>query len=352
MQLLARLMDRALDQRRRRVTIVGATSGDTGAAAIEAFRGKDAIDVFILFPKGRVSPVQQRQMTTTGAANVHAIAVEGTFDDCQAIVKALFAKRDFRERSGLAGVNSINFVRILGQIVYYFTAAVALGAPHRPVSFCVPTGNFGDIFAGYAAKRMGLPVARLVIASNVNDILTRTLASGDYRPATVTPTASPSMDIQVSSNFERLLFEVLDRDGAAVTALMAELAGSGRFAVPPAALERIRDDFAAARVDEAETLATIRDTYAATGFLADPHTAVGIAAAGRTGGAAPMIALATAHAAKFPDAVRKATGMAPQLPPRLAGVLKKPERVTTLANDATAVESFIAAHARAFSERV
>src|ERR1044071_5091074 len=232
MQLLARLMDVFLAKRQRRLTILAATSGDTGAAAIEAFRDRDAVDVFILFPAGRVSPIQRRQMTTADAANVHAVAVRGTFDDCQAIVKRLFGKKDFRQRSSLTGVNSINFARILGQIVYYFTSAAALGAPERRVSFTVPTGNFGDIFAGYAAKRMGLPIERLVIASNVNDILTRTLQSGDYRVTGVTATSSPSMDIQVSSNFERLLFEALGRDGAQVTGLMTDLARNGRFSIP------------------------------------------------------------------------------------------------------------------------
>jgi threonine synthase len=353
MQLLSRLMDHVLSERRRRITIVGATSGDTGAAAIEAFRGSANIDVFILFPEGRVSPVQRRQMTTTGAANVHAVAVRGTFDDCQATVKALFGRPRLREQAGLAGVNSINFARILGQIVYYFTAAVALGGPRRPVSFAVPTGNFGDIFAGYAAKRMGLPVDRLVIASNVNDILTRTLATGEYKVGSVTPTSSPSMDIQVSSNFERLLFETLGRDGETVKALMDGLARSGRFTIPPEVLEAIRDDFDAARADESETAAAIRATYDATGFLADPHTAVGLAVAPRFADPeVPMIALSTAHPAKFGAAIKSALGFEPPLPAALAGVLDRPERVTTLPNDVAAVEAFLASHARAIAEKV
>jgi threonine synthase len=352
MQLVARLMDHALRAHGRRATIVGATSGDTGAAAIEAFRDRDNADVFILFPEGRVSPVQRRQMTTTGAANVHAIAVRGTFDDCQAIVKALFANAAFRERTGLAGINSINFARILGQIVYYFTAAVALGSPARPVSFTVPTGNFGDIFAGYAAKRMGLSVARLVIASNVNDILTRTLASGEYRVGTVSPTSSPSMDIQVSSNFERLLFEVHNRHGAVVSGLMGALTGTGRFALSADAQRRIAADFAAGRADEAETAAEMRDTYRATGWLPDPHTAVGLSVARRFVGEEPMIVLATAHPAKFGAAVKAAIGHEPALPARLAGILDKPERVAALDNDVHAVEKFIAARARAFMEKV
>jgi threonine synthase len=352
MQLVARLMDHVLRARGRRATIVGATSGDTGAAAIEAFRDRDNADVFILYPEGRISPVQRRQMTTTGAANVHAVAVRGTFDDCQALVKALFADSSFRERTGLAGINSINFARILGQVVYYFTAAVALGAPARPVSFTVPTGNFGDIFAGYAAKRMGLPIARLVIASNVNDILTRTLATGEYRLGPVSATSSPSMDIQVSSNFERLLYEVHDRDGARVGALMAGLARSGRFALSADARRRIAADFIAGRADETETAAEMRDTYRTTGWLPDPHTAVGLAVARRSLAAEPMLALATAHPGKFGAAVKNALGFEPALPARLAGILDKPERLTTLDNDVKAIEKFIAARARASMEKV
>jgi threonine synthase len=352
MQLVARLMDHVLRARGRRATIVGATSGDTGAAAIEAFRDRDNADVFILFPEGRISPVQRRQMTTTGAANVHAVAVRGTFDDCQALVKALFADASFRERTGLAGINSINFARILGQVVYYFTAAVALGAPARPVSFTVPTGNFGDIFAGYAAKRMGLPVARLVIASNVNDILTRTLATGEYRLGPVSATSSPSMDIQVSSNFERLLYEVHDRDGARVAALMAGLTRSGRFALSADARRRIAADFVAGRTDETETAAEMRDTYRTTGWLPDPHTAVGLAVARRSLAAEPMIALATAHPSKFGAAVKNALGFEPVLPARLSGILDKPERLTTLDNDVKAIEKFIASRARASMEKV
>ncbi len=347
MQLTARLMDHVLAERGGRITIVGATSGDTGAAAVQAFGGRDKTDLFILFPEGRISPIQQRQMTTAEAANVHVVAVKGTFDDCQAIVKALFGNVEFRERMNLAGINSINWARILGQIVYYFTAAVALGAPHRVASFAVPTGNFGDIFAGYAAKRIGLPIARLVIATNVNDILARTLASGEYRPAGVTATQSPSMDIQVSSNFERLLFEACDRDSAAVVALMTGLNRSGGFKLSRDALDRIRADFDAGRADETETAAEMRDTYAATGFLPDPHTAVGLAVGRQFLNAGhPMIALATAHPAKFPAAVKAATGIQPETPARLAGVLGKPERFTTLANDRRAVEEYIMAHAR------
>jgi threonine synthase len=353
MQLLAQLMDHVLAKRGNRITIVGATSGDTGAAAIEAFRGHANIDVFILFPEGRVSPFQQRQMTTTGAANVHPIAIKGTFDDCQAILKALFNKRDFREAVSLSGVNSINWARILGQIVYYFTAAVALGAPDKRVSFTVPTGNFGDIFAGYAAKKLGLPIETLVIATNVNDILARTIATGRYEVRGVNATTSPSMDIQVSSNFERLLFEAYGRDAAAVRALMADLAASGSFTIAPHALGIIRSDFAAGRADEAEVAETIARTQNASGFLPDPHTAVGLAVARRFAlPDVPMVTLSTAHAAKFADAVKAATGLAPVLPAGFAPIMAKAERYVTLANSGKAVEDHIRAASRATAEKV
>ncbi len=351
MQLLARLMDHVLASRGKRVTIIGATSGDTGAAAIEAFRGRDNADVFILFPKGRVSPIQQRQMTTVTADNIHAIAIEGTFDDCQALVKGMFANQRLRERLGLAGINSINWARILGQIVYYFTAAVALGGPARPVAFTVPTGNFGDIFAGYAAKRMGLPVDRLVIATNINDILERTLASGRYELREVHATTSPSMDIQVSSNFERLLFEAYGRDAAATEGLMQRLAQSRAFDIAPEPLEHIRKDFAAGRADEAEGAAALAAVHVATGALPDPHTAIALAVSRRfVDPAVPMVTLATAHAAKFPQAVAAATGVEPAVPEALAGILAKPEHYATLANDGRTVEDFIAAHSRAVTE--
>ncbi len=351
MQLLARLMDHVLARQGRRVTIIGATSGDTGAAAIEAFRGRDNADVFILFPEGRVSPIQQRQMTTVAADNIHAIAIQGTFDDCQALVKGLFGNERLRQRLGLAGINSINWARILGQIVYYFTAAVALGSPARPVSFTVPTGNFGDIFAGYAAKRMGLPVEKLVIATNINDILARTLASGRYELNEVAATTSPSMDIQVSSNFERLLFEAYGRDGAAVEGLMQRLAQARAFDIAPGPLEAIRADFAAGRADEAEGAATLSDVHASTGMLPDPHTAIALAVSRRfVDEGVPMVTLATAHPAKFLEAVAAATGVEPAVPDALAGILAKSERYATLANDARVVEDYIAAHSRAISE--
>ncbi len=351
MQLLARLMDHVLAERDERVTIVGATSGDTGAAAIDAFGDRDNADVFILFPRGRVSPIQQRQMTTATADNVHAVAVDGTFDDCQAILKQLFGHTAFRQQARLAGVNSINWARILGQITYYFTAAVALGAPDRKVSFTVPTGNFGDIYAGYVAKRMGLPIDRLVVASNVNDILTRTLASGSYQVRDVVATTSPSMDIQISSNFERLLFEAAGRRAEEVRRMMDDLAESGSFAVESAALEAIREAFDAGRADERETAETIRAIYRGTGFLADPHTAVGLAVAARMAvPGTPMVTLATAHAAKFPDAVQAAAGVEPALPPRLAGIMDATENFDQLPNDRAAVEEFILARSRAVAE--
>ncbi len=349
MQLLGRLMDHALKAKGSRATIVGATSGDTGSAAVEAFRGLDNVDVFILYPHNRVSEVQRRQMTTVEAHNIHALAVEGTFDDCQAIVKALFQHPRFAEEVRLSGVNSINWARVAAQAVYYFTSAVSLGSPHRPVSFSVPTGNFGDILAGWAAKRMGLPVGRLMIATNANDILARTLATGAYEVRGVAPTTSPSMDIQVSSNFERLLFEVLDRDSSAVNRLMAGLKQSGAFTLDPATLARIRAEFDAAAVPEDEVVAEIRDVYRDTGQIIDPHSAIGVRAARKLVAddpATPVVALATAHAAKFPDAVEAATGIRPALPPHLADLLERRERFTVLPNDEGAVERAIRERAR------
>ena len=281
MQLIARLMDHVLALRARRSTIVVATSGDTGGAAVEAFAGLDNVDLVVLFPQGRISDVQRRMMTTTGAANVHALAVDGHFDDCQAIVKALFNHHGFRDRVALSGVNSINWARIVAQVVYYFTAAAALGAPARTVDFTVPTGNFGDIFAGFVAKRMGLPIRWLRIASNLNDILPRTLKTGIYEVREVQASASPSMDIQVSSNFERLLFEASGRDAGLVRRLMASLQQSGRFVLPDAVLAAIRAEFDAGRADETETSAAIRAAWREAGDLVDPHTAVALAVADR-----------------------------------------------------------------------
>jgi threonine synthase len=336
-------MDHVLAGLGERATIVGATSGDTGGAAIEAFKGRSNTDIFILFPKGRVSPVQQRQMTTARDANVHAVAIEGNFDDCQALVKAMFNDHAFRDRVKLSGVNSINWGRIMAQIVYYFVAASRLGAPQRKISFTVPTGNFGDIFAGYAAKRMGLPVGQLVIATNRNDILARTLASGRYEVTGVSATTSPSMDIQVSSNFERLIFEAAGRDGASVKRLMQGLSQSGAFTLPAEAHERIRAEFAAGAASEKETAATIAAMLKEAQYLADPHTAVGVHVADSHRGAEPMVTLATAHPAKFPDAVEAACGVRPALPAWCADLMEREERFEVLANDLAAVENFISA---------
>ena len=342
MQLIGQLFQIALARSGRRVTIVGATSGDTGSAAIEAFRGLDNVDVFILFPEGRVSDVQRRQMTTPSEANVHALAVKGDFDDCQARLKDMFNDFDFRDAVGLAGVNSINWARVLAQVVYYFTAAVSLGAPERAVSFTVPTGNFGDIFAGQIAKRMGLPVERLVIATNQNDILHRCLTTGRYATDGVKPSLSPSMDIQVSSNFERALFDAYGRDGKAVAQLMEELKREGGFGISQGALQALRGTYASGRVSEEETLATIARTHGDTGELLCPHSAVGVAVAeAQRDPAVPMITLATAHPAKFPDAVERATGLRPGLPARMADLFDRSERVTPVPNDLAALEALI-----------
>ena len=352
MQFLGRLMDHVLAQRGERATIVVATSGDTGGAAVEAFRGRSQVDVVVLFPAGRISEVQRRMITTAAEDNVHALAIEGTFDDCQAIVKGLFNHHAFRERVRLAGVNSINFARIAAQVVYYVTAAVALGAPARKIAFTVPTGNFGDVFAGYVAARMGLPVDRLVIATNVNDILVRALASGTYEVREVVPTTSPSMDIQVSSNFERLLFDACGRDARTVRALMGSLAQSGRFTIGAQALAQIRALFTADRADEQETAATIRTLRRETGYLADPHTAVAVAVAEKENRdpAVPMIVLSTAHPAKFPAAVEAACGVRPHLPEWLADLTSRSERQTVLAADQSVVERFILSVSRVARE--
>ncbi|RFC68837.1 MULTISPECIES: threonine synthase [Mesorhizobium] len=350
MQLLARLMDHVLTERGQRATIVGATSGDTGGAAIEAFAGRERTDVFILFPHGRVSAVQQRQMTTSDAGNVHALAIEGNFDDCQGMLKDMFNDHAFRDRVMLSGVNSINWARIMAQIVYYFSSALSLGAPDRPVSFTVPTGNFGDIFAGYAAKRMGLPIERLVIATNDNDILARTLATGEYRMTGVVPTTSPSMDIQISSNFERLLFESAGRDASVVRRYMAGLKQSGAFTIEAAPLQRIRAEFDAGRASSAEAAQTISETLKESGYLLDPHTASGVYVAHKLPKSdVPMVLLSTAHPAKFPDAVKAACGKTAELPDWLSGLMDRKERFTVLPSDLKMVEDYVASRARAVS---
>ncbi|MFQ5958051.1 MAG: threonine synthase [Alphaproteobacteria bacterium] len=343
LQLIGRLFDHVLKARGERVTIVGATSGDTGSAAIAACRDRANLEIFMLHPKDRVSEVQRRQMTTVTAANVHNIAVAGTFDDCQALVKAMFADAAFRDALGLSAVNSINWARVMAQTVYYFAAAVALGAPRREVAFSVPTGNFGDVYAGYAARQMGLPVGRLVIATNRNDILARVFATGRYQTAEVVATLSPSMDIQVASNFERLLFDLHDRDGARVARLMDKLAAHGGFAIDAGRLEAARAVFTAHRLDDDETAAEIARIHRETGMLVDPHTAIGVAAgrACRGDRGTPMVALATADAAKFPDAVERATGVRPALPPRLADLFERPECQHDLPNDLAAVQALI-----------
>ncbi|MBL4917694.1 threonine synthase [Szabonella alba] len=343
MQLIGQMMQATLAKSGQRITIVGATSGDTGSAAIEAFRGLANVDVFILFPHGRVSEVQRRQMTTPTESNVHAIAMDGDFDDCQARVKDMFNDFDFRDGVRLAGVNSINWARVLAQVVYYFTAAVSLGAPHRKVDFTVPTGNFGDIFAGYIARRMGLPIGRLIVATNQNDILDRALKTGEYRPDGVRPSISPSMDIQVSSNFERALFDAYGRDGAAVAQLMAELK-TGGFSISQGAAEMLRETFASGSCSEEETSATIKLTHEATGEVLCPHSAVGVHVAESHLGGAPMVTLATAHPAKFPDAVEAAMGVRPALPPRMADMFDRAERMTRLPNDLAKLQAHIRAN--------
>ena len=344
LQFLGRMFNHVLKRRGERITVIGATSGDTGSAAIAACQDQDAIEIFILHPKGRVSEVQRRQMTTVASPNVHNIAIEGTFDDCQALVKGMFGDEAFRRRHRLSAVNSINWARIMAQAVYYVTAALAVGAPDRNVAFAVPTGNFGNVFAGYAAREMGLGVEQLIIGSNRNDILTRFFESGTMQTGPVFATLSPSMDIQVSSNFERLLFELYDRDGAKVAEVMESFRASGRFAVDSGRLRRVRALFDAARFDDEATKATIKTIYAESGSLIDPHTAVGIAAgrAKRRDPSTPLVALATAHPAKFPDAVEAATGVRPPLPQSLATLLQRPERCATLANDIERVKDFVA----------
>ena len=340
MQMIGQMFQVTLSRRNARVTIVGATSGDTGSAAIEAFRGLDAVNVFILFPNGRVSEVQRRQMSTCTDKNVHAIAVDGTFDTCQGLLKDMFNDFTFRDNVQLAGVNSINWARVLAQVVYYFSAATALGAPHRKVSFTVPTGNFGDIYAGYIARRMGLPIEKLVVATNRNDILNRALSTGRYDVQKVMPSLSPSMDIQVSSNFERALFDAMDRDGAQVAQAMNDLK-AGDFEIPPDVLVKLKQHFSSGRCDESETLKTIRHMYERTGEVLCPHSAVGVKVATQHQGKEPMITLATAHPAKFPDAIEQAIGQRPDLPPRMADLYTLDEHITQMPNARVALQSFI-----------
>lgn len=343
MQIVGRMFDAVLRRRGERAAIVGATSGDTGSAAIEAFRGLGSASVFILYPEGRVSEVQRRQMTTPPEPNVHAIAVDGDFDDCQALVKEMFNDLAFRDEVRLAAVNSINWVRVMAQAVYYFVAAVSLGAPHRRVSFTVPTGNFGDVFAGYLARRMGLPIDRLTVATNQNDILRRALSSGRYEVRKVMRSISPSMDIQVSSNFERALFDAVGRDGDAVSALMEQLSSTGGFDLEGEALSRLRAEFDSGSCSEDETMATMAAVYKRSGQIICPHTAVAVKVASekRINPSVPMVSLATAHPAKFPDAVREACGAVPPLPESLRDLHDRPERVTRAENDVSALKKLI-----------
>ncbi len=355
--MLGQLYDIVLKERGERITIVGATSGDTGSAALEACKNRQSIDIFILHPKGRVSEVQRRQMTTIDAGNIHNIAIDGSFDDCQDMVKAMFNDPAFRDRVSLSAVNSINWARVMAQIVYYVTGALALGAPDRIVNFAVPSGNFGNVFAGYAAREMGLPIGELIVGSNRNDILTRFFNSGTMKMSKVTPSLSPSMDIQISSNLERLLFDLFDRKGEKLGAAMKAFRDTGTFTAPKKGWGALTKVFKAHRLDDRETIAVMKDMYKRTGMLVDPHSAIGLAAAmaerkGNKKGSAtptiaqPTIALATAHPAKFPDAVEKATGIRPALPAHLADLLERKERLSELPNDLKKVQDYVLANTR------
>lgn len=341
MQLIGQLFQHALARSGKRVTIVGATSGDTGSAAIEAFQNLDNVDVFILYPHGRVSEVQRRQMTTPDAVNVHALAVDGDFDTCQGALKDMFNDFTFRDAVGLAGVNSINFARVLAQVVYYFSSAISLGAPDREISFTVPTGNFGDIFAGYIAQQMGLPIRKLVIATNQNDILHRTLETREYATSGVIPSISPSMDIQVSSNFERAIYYAYGQDGKAVAKEMQSLKETGKFTVSQGAYEALKYTYASGRVSEDETSAEISRVLADTGELLCPHSAVGVRIGEAHLSDTPMITLGTAHPAKFPDAVEAATGIRPDLPQRMGDLFEQEERVTRVSGKVEEMKALI-----------
>lgn len=347
LQLLGQLFETFLAKRDAHLTIIGATSGDTGSAAIDGVAGRAKIDIFMLHPLGRVSDVQRRQMTTVLAPNVYNIAIEGSFDDAQAIVKALFNDRDFNGRFTLSAVNSINWARLMAQIVYYFYTAVRLGAPDRPVAFSVPTGNFGDVFAGYVAERMGLPVARLIVATNVNDILHRALSTGDYSCGTVTPTATPSMDIQVSSNFERLLFDLAGRDGAAIAGMMAGFESTRTMTIPADMRAGAQALFTSARIDADGMADAMRWAATRANNVIDPHTAIGLAAARAADVPAdvPVVTLATAHPAKFSDAVERATGMRPALPGRVGNLFDRQERYDTLPATKDAIAAYVAERA-------
>ena len=344
LQLVGRLLDRELETRGERVVVLTATSGDTGSAAIEALAGRGNLQAVVLHPHGRVSEVQRRQMTTVDAPNIHNVAIEGTFDDCQDLVKTAFLDHSITAGRAPAAVNSINWARVMAQIVYYVTAARAVAPSGRPVSFAVPTGNFGNVLSGWYAKRMGLPINQLVVASNVNDVLPRFFSTGELVAAEVSPSLSPSMDIQVSSNFERLLWEASERDGEAVAELLSTFRSAGRAVVPEPWVERIRSEFDADMVDDDETVAEIARVYEEIGLVIDPHTAVGLVAArkNRRDPEVPMITVATADPAKFPDAVERAIGERPALPPFLSELHSRPERYEVIANDPAALTDFFA----------
>ncbi len=343
LQLVGRLFDHVLTERGSRVCVLGATSGDTGSAAMHACAGLGHVDIVILFPDGRTSEVQRRQMTTLGAPNAHAVAVPGTFDDCQDLVKAAFADVSFRDEVHLSAVNSINWARVMAQVVYYVSSHLQVAPDGGPVTFVVPTGNFGNILAGWVAKRMGLPVERLVIASNRNDILTRFFTTGTMEIRDVVPTTSPSMDIQISSNLERLLFERMDRDATAIVELFSRFRADGTVSVPLEVLEGLRAEFDCGRLDDEQAAEVIRRVHARSGMLIDPHTAVGVGIAESLEGdpSVPVVSLATAHPAKFPDAVEAATGLRPPLPEHLADLLDRTERVEHCAADLGAVEELV-----------
>ena len=346
MQALGRLFETFLGRTGGHVTIIGATSGDTGSAAINALAGRTGVEVFMLHPQGRVSEVQRRQMTTVLAPNIHNIAITGNFDDAQALVKAMFNDAEFAGRFHLSAVNSINWARLMLQIVYYFHAAVRLGAPGTRVSFAVPTGNFGDVFAGYAARCMGLPMDRLIVATNQNDILHRALSVGDYSKGSVTATDAPSMDIQVSSNFERLLFDLSGADGAATAAAMHGFEASGTMTIPAGQRAAAAAIFDSAAIDTDTMSQAIRWAQDKCGEIIDPHTAIALAAARASAGDAPVVTLATAHPGKFGDAVERASGIRPVLPARAQGLFDREERFDVLPADLTAIEAFVAARAR------
>jgi threonine synthase len=346
MQILARLYDKALKAQGRHLTIVAATSGDTGGAAVEAFRGASNARILILFPEGRISEVQRRFMTTTGEANVANVAVQGSFDDCQTIVKDMFGDKTLRQAVDLSGVNSINWARIAAQAVYYFTSAVSLGAPHRKVSFVVPTGNFGDAFAGYVASKMGLPIETITVATNSNDIVARAITTGRYARGAVQATQSPAMDIQIASNFERLYFEAVGRDAAATAEAMRAFNTTGAIDIPADALAFMRTLFQGDAVDEAQTSDAIERTLQDTGEVIDPHTAVAIRAARRLqakgqDASIPLVVLSTAHPAKFPEAVRAAAGVEPRLPLAAVGLDARTEQFDRLPADADAVKAYL-----------